>query len=515
MFSKYDPEKHFEIIEDQPQYFFDDTIIEWVKNIKRTHHVACKYQGNPVIQSDQSWESWPHFNTTVTLLRDDDGRFRCWYTDFSNLSFEGGGADALYKPQLSYAESGDGIHWKKPGLGMVQVNGTDTNRIGWDKALGHPVALSVIRDPADSNVERRYKMAYLPEAHNVNVPKRNVMAHSHSLGLCIAYSPDGLHWHHEKTNPVLNVWGSDVLTLTYDVESERYVIYGRAHYSAESGNPAADQWFTRYYPAQPNGWIPKRAIYRIESIDLINWSQPKRILAPGPFHNLDDQFYSMAHFRMGRYHCALMPVFHAVDNTKDVELVYSHDGIEWQHFAHGPWVIPRGGKGTWDEFQVDTVIPPVQVGDQHFVYYGGADFHHDWAMVGKEQGLDTPEADYSIDQLNECLGLATFRADGFVSLDAGLREGIINTTPFFSTGEQFVINARCGKNGFIEVEMVDVMDNVWKGFSRIDCARFVGDETNHVVTWRNQSGVNMAPGYTRARFYMKNAELYSFRIASQ
>ena len=170
-----------------------------------------------------------------------------------------------------------------------------------------------------------------------------------------------------------------------------------------------------------------------------------------------------------------MPVFHAVDNTKDVELVYSHDGIEWQHFAHGPWVIPRGGKGTWDEFQVDTVIPPVQVGDQHFVYYGGADFHHDWAMVGKEQGLDTPEADYSIDQLNECLGLATFRADGFVSLDAGLREGIINTTPFFSTGEQFVINARCGKNGFIEVEMVDVMDNVWKGFSRIDCARFVGD----------------------------------------
>ena len=83
MFSTYDPEKHFEIIEDQPQYFFDDTIVEWVKNIKRTHHVACKYHDNPVVRRDQPWESWPHFNTTVTLLRDDDGRFRCWYTDLS------------------------------------------------------------------------------------------------------------------------------------------------------------------------------------------------------------------------------------------------------------------------------------------------------------------------------------------------------------------------------------------------------------------------------------------------
>ena len=515
MFAGYDPEKHFEIIEDQPQYFLDDTILEWVKNIKRTHHIAAKHESNPVIRRDQPWEVWPHLNTTVTLLREEDGRFRCWYLDFTNLSFEGGGAEASYNPQLSYAESTDGVRWDKPALGMVQADGIDTNRLDWEGAPGQPVALSVIRDPVDPDPQRRYKMAYLPEGHNINVPKRTTVGHSHSLGLCLAYSADGLRWQHEPANPVSRIWGSDVLTLIYDDELERYVIYGRVHYAAESGNPAGDQWFTRYYPAQPNGWIPKRAIYRIESEDLLNWTEPKRVLAPGSFHNLDDQFYSMAYFRMGRYHCGLMPVFHTVDNTKDVELVYSHDGFEWHHFANGPWVIPRGGEGTWDEFQADTVIPPLKVGDQHFVFYAGADFHHDWPHVGKLQGLDTPEADYTFDQINEGLGLAMFRADGFVSLDAGLREGIVNTKPFFARGEKLIINARCEKNGYIEVEMADIMDEAWEGFTHTDCDRFTGDDTAHVVSWQGQSRVNLVLGYTRVRFYMKNAELYSFRVADQ
>ena len=297
MFTTYDPEKHFELIEDQPQYFLDDTILEWVKNIKRTHHVAGKHDKNPIIRQDKPWEVWPHLNTTVTLLRDRDGRFRCWYMDFTNLSFEGGGADALYNPKLCYGESTDGIHWDKPSLGMVEVDGYDTNQIDWSEAPGQPVALAVIRDEADPDPQRRYKMAYLPEAHNINVPKKTVMAHSHSLGLCVAYSADGVRWHQEPANPVSTVWGSDVLHLTYDADASRYVIYGRVHYAAESGNPAADQWFTRYYPSQPNGWISKRAIYRIESSNLLEWSRPKRVLAPGAFHNLDDQFYSMASFR--------------------------------------------------------------------------------------------------------------------------------------------------------------------------------------------------------------------------
>ena len=145
----------------------------------------------------------------------------------------------------------------------------------------------------------------------------------------------------------------------------------------------------------------------------------------------------------------------------------------------------------------------------------GASLHHDWAFVGKVQGLDTPEADLSVRELNEGLGLATLRADGFVSLDAGLREGIICTKPFFSTGEKLIINARCGEKGYIDVEMLDPLQDPWAGFTREECDRFIGDEVDHVVTWGGRSAVNTIVGYTRVRFHMKDAELYSFRVADK
>ena len=514
MITTYDPAVHYEQIGDETQYFLDDTVLEWVKNIRRTHHKAAKWGDGALLRRDRPWEVNPHFNTTVTMIREPDGTFRCWYTDVTVISMEGGGAEGQGRPRLCYAESADGIHWDKPALG-VEIDGENTNCIAWDDTLGTPTALSVIRDESDPDPTRRYKMAFLPEKYNVNVPKKTTLGHSHALGLCMAYSGDGLNWALEPRNPVSTIWGSDVLTLVRDEELGRYVLYGRVHYAAETGNPAADQWFVKHYPSQPFGWIPKRAVYRIESEDLINWSDPVRVLAPGSAHNLEDAFYALAYFRLGRYHCGLMPVFHMVENTKDTELVYSHDGIDWKHAPHGEWVIPRGGPGSWDEFQVDTVIPPLRVGDRHYLFYGGADFHHDWHIVGRAQGLDHPEVNLTVDQVNEGLGLATLRLDGFVSVDAGVREGIICTRPQFSTGEKLCINARCEEGGFVEVEVLDPMENEWAGYRRADCDRFTGDDVNHVVSWQGNPVVNTIMGYTRFRFYLQKAELYSYRIADE
>lgn len=515
MITTYDPEKHYERIGHQTQYFLDDSVLEWVKNIQRSNHQATKHSDNPLLRRDRLWEVNPHFNTTVTMIQEPDGQFRCWYLDFTFMDFEGGGAEGQAKPVVLYAESSDGMHWEKPGLGFVKVDGQDTNRIPWDDTFGTPVAFCVMRDEQDPDPARRYKMAFLPEKYNINVPKKTTLSHSHALGLCMAYSADGISWNLEPRNPVSTVWGSDVLTMIRDDELGRYVIYGRAHYTAETGNPDVDQWFVKHYPSQPFGWIPKRSVYRIESEDLISWSDPVRVLAPGAQHNLDDAFYALAYFRMGRYHCGLLPVFHMVENTKDSELIYSHDGVGWNHYTRAPWIIPRGDEGSWDEFQMDTVIPPFQVGDQHYIFYGGADFHHDFHSVGRAQGLDTPETELEIDQLNESLGLATLRRDGFVSLDAGLREGIICTRPQFSTGEKLIINGRCEKGGYIEAEVVDAMENEWKGYTRTDCDRFTGDDVNHTVSWKGNSAVNTIVGYTRFRFYMKKAELYSYRIADE
>ena len=57
------------------------------------------------------------------------------------------------------------------------------------------------------------------------------------------------------------------------------------------------------------------------------------------------------------------------------------------------------------------------------------------------------------------------------------------------------------------------MENNWAGYRREDCDRFTGDDVNHVVSWNENTAINTIVGYTRFRFYMKNAELYSYRIA--
>ena len=131
MLASYDPERHYERIGEQTQYFLDDTVLEWVKNVKRTSHRATKHAGNPVLKRDRPWEVFPHFNTTVTMIREPDGTFRCWYLDVSTSDFEGGAAEHRMRPWISYAESSDGIRWEKPSLGAVVVDGQNTNRVAW------------------------------------------------------------------------------------------------------------------------------------------------------------------------------------------------------------------------------------------------------------------------------------------------------------------------------------------------------------------------------------------------
>ena len=511
----YDPDRHFDRIGETTQVFLNDDMITWVKNVKRTYHKAKPHEANPLIVKNRPWEEMPYFTSCYSVLQDDDGSFKAWYSDFvASPPYER--PLPIYSPpawssRLCYAVSEDGVDFEKPLLGQVEIDGENTNIVGWNEDVDVGVAYSVIRDPTETDPSRRLKMTYLPVKLNGNIPKRSTVANPDEMGLAWACSGDGINWTPFAENPVELVWGSDVQMLTYDDEQGRYVIYGRCHYAAESGNPRGDNWFSKYYPSQPSGWVPKRAIYRIESEDLVFWSNPKRVLAPGDSHNLDDQFYGLPTFRMGKYYCGLLPVLHGVDNTVDSEFVYSKDGFEWAHFPRAGPLIDRGGEGSWDEFMITTAVPPIRVEDRLHIYYGGSASHHDWWAFSSGQGLETEEAEPGY-RVRHGLGLATIRADGFVSLAAGLREGRICTKPFFSTGANLVINGRCEPGGYIAAEILDIFEEPWKGFEREDCVPFTGDDVDHVFAWKSGHDINMIPGYTRICFHMRNAQLFSFRV---
>ena len=335
----YDPDTHYGRIGETTQLFLDNSMVHWTKNIKRTHHKAVPHPGNPVIEQDKPWEEMPYFTTCYSVIRDDDGTFKCWYSDFLVNPKHDRPVPHVGPPywdsRLLYATSQDGIHFEKPLLGQVKIDGQDTNVIRWNEDMDVGVAYSVIRDPVETDPTKIFKMTYLPIKFSGNLPKVST-ASADMMGLAVAFSADGVNWDPFPGNPVETVWGSDVQNLMYDHDKERYVIYGRAHSAGGGGNPKSDGWFARSFPEMPYGWVPKRSVYILESEDMIDWTPAKRVLAPGPHHNLDDEFYGLAPFRIGDYYGGLLPVLHAVDNTMDPEFVFSKDGVNWTHTPRFP-----------------------------------------------------------------------------------------------------------------------------------------------------------------------------------
>ncbi|MBM4437920.1 MAG: hypothetical protein FJ029_11965, partial [Actinobacteria bacterium] len=173
-----------------------------------------------------------------------------------------------------------------------------------------------------------------------------------------------------------------------------------------------------------------------------------------------------------------------MDNTLDMYLHHSRDGLHWQRFTEHRPFVPRGAPGAYDSVDLETPNQPFEVGDELWFYYGGMRVHHDWWIYGQQQGLDVPEAsDPGLAQNGHHLCLATLRRDGYVSLDATVREGYVETKPLFSTAPHLFLNARCGRGGYVRVEAMDIWNNVWSGFGGADAVTFTGDSVRHRGAW--------------------------------
>ena len=93
--------------------------------------------------------------------------------------------------EVSYAESTDGIHWHKPDLGVLEVDGSrKNNRVNF---YGH--SASVIDRGPDAPPEQRYMGIGVGYAPLLGVPE--VLEHPTTKkhhGYWAYYSADGIHW---------------------------------------------------------------------------------------------------------------------------------------------------------------------------------------------------------------------------------------------------------------------------------------------------------------------------------
>ena len=501
------------------QVFVDDLVIESAENVCRTWHQPVRVGESPVLHKDQPWEHIAYFScNTWQVIRDPrDGLFKCWYTDWDKPEVRpDDSAMGMSVFHILYAESEDGIHWRKPTLGILRVAGQDTNVV-----IPNAYNLGLVLDPHEEDESRRFKGLYTQYAPG-----------EEGATMAAATSGDGIHWTTTEQRPTLGRQGfrlDDVVILHYDPFGRLFVMNTR-HYDMYAvarnlKNPTVGQWCPPYYPLD---WrrVNKRRIWQSESSDLIHWTEPYPALTPEDgLDGLDECFYGLCQLPVGNVTLGFLNIYDYVPNTMCVRSVYSRNGKTWEHLnKRQPFLSPRG-EGTWDAYMVTIPSKPVEVGDELYVFHGGSRNHHDWWITGAREGLTAPEAT-DMSQVEYALGLAKLRLDGFVSLDAGpARRGILVTRPLISGGTELVVNARCKEGGSIAAEIVDVHDEVFPGFSREECDAFSGDSVRHTVSWQGRTELPAVPTgraaypdpemlrFRKIRFYMENAELYSFTIA--
>jgi hypothetical protein len=181
------------------------------------------------------------------------------------------------------------------------------------------------------------------------------------------------------------------------------------------------------------------------------------------------------------------------DNTLDIQLVYSRDGLVW-HRARGrrPFIVP-GPYGTWDCGMLhSTARPPLLVDDQLYIYYGG----FPWTHVPADQ--TGPHGQ----------GLAILRRDGFMSIQADQVDGFFLTHPHPYNGEKLYINAHTNR-GYVRAVPVDPITlDPLEGAEGSNA--FEGDSTKAELTWPDGGLDKFIGQEIQLRFECKGADVYSY-----
>ena len=121
------------------------------------------------------------------------GEYACWYQSYAGSRAQ----DPTRRVTLCYATSKDGLTWTKPKLRLFDFNGDlDTNIVlvgNGGRSVNY--GASVLFDPTDTKPGKRYKLAYWDFTENEGLQ---------TPGLCVAFSPDGIHWKKHSKAPLLH-----------------------------------------------------------------------------------------------------------------------------------------------------------------------------------------------------------------------------------------------------------------------------------------------------------------------
>ncbi len=457
-------------------FAFDTVAIPFSQNLKLEMRSPQKHPANPVLRRSAPGTPDAQGVQFYGSIIKEDGKYRLWYVAFDD-DHENRVASSRWR--AAYAESADGLNWTKPNLGLVKYKGNrDNNLLDMGGESWGFVNLKVIRDDADPDPARRYKMS-------THVYYR----HTRRLGTLLPFvSADGLTWKHVR----------DVKPLKAELRKEDLFIPG-FHFEPCGG---LYQWDGFYYISGQNalpGLYPYqgRTARTYRSADFVNWSPTNNIaflrasqheyLGSGRSREGEQTHEGISVWHRGNVLLGVYGIWHGAKEWKDVSidlgLVISNDGLNFREPKHEWTFIERGKDGEWDQGGLIQGQGFENIGDETFIYYGAWD-------PRPTGGPEVPRGG---------VGIAVLPRDRFGDLMVDLsNEGpddyqLPQVTAEFVTHSlsipqpRFFVNADgLSDDAALRVELLDHLEHPLPGYSGQDAALIRENGFHTPVTWTGQ-----------------------------
>ena len=423
------------------ELFVDDRLIESLKSARRELQ-------RPALMPREPGRSRVCYSTVLL----DGGTYRR-YQRSVRRGYRGQEFDGHPGELSEYLESDDGIRWRRPRLGLVEVNGSRDNNVvlAGDDMCSHNFTPFIDTKPRVRQVQR-YK----------------ALGGVHAGGGLYAWSSaDGLSWRKLRPRPVITCedFAFDSQNVSFwSAEEKQYVCFFRT-------------WNT------PHGRL--RTISRTTSEDFVHWSKPVALHPNLPGEHL---YTSGTHpyFRAPHLYIAL-PTRFMPERGASTDILF---------------MSCRAGAERYDRSFTHAFIRPGPDPKR----WGNRANYAAWHVV------PTSPEELSI-YVND--RRYTLRTDGFVAVTATGR-GELHTKPFTFGGSELVLNCATSAAGSVRVEVRGESGGPLPGYNLRDCPAVVGDHIDRAISWKGGRDLSAHAGRpVRLRIVLEDADLYSLRFRGQ
>ena len=331
------------------QLFVDDAFIDEQRGLTRRLHQPRRHEFNPILVAAYPWEG-DRVMPGAVLRNPRTGQFQLWYCTSCV-----GKMDTAQTPEekdrvagyVCYAESDDGLHWRRPALGVQESSVAwklpweappQADRTRQNNILMRSLALGgaerpelglefLCRDEQEPDPARRYKALIWQQGDRYKeLDERGAIAAGKMLTAhCAAFSADGIHW--TQSGPVLT--------------------YPRFR---DAGSAMQDWKNRRFVGFFKTALRERRTRAVCVSQDLIHWSEPEVILEADEHDPRDAQIYDNSGFIYESLYLGTLGLFRAGDEaTIQQQLTHSRDGLHWVRGFDRQTFFPHGQPGAdWD-----------------------------------------------------------------------------------------------------------------------------------------------------------------------